>query len=342
MSDRLRVALTPGDFSGRAAKFARPTDDGVVLGNVVALEESDVALFPFELSATVLTPDDLSRLSALVAQNAHAGRRTVVYLVHDHVEPLDIGQPDAVVLRTSMMSSKQYRSEHSMPVSVDDPWSGTAGSGDSMRQRGWQPVPRVSFMGQAGPMVPDFSDVGGVTTSEDVPVRQHSTVFRTPVNIGRVLRTRALAGLAASTIVEADIVVRNAYFGIYDLARQDQMRAEFTAQMRESDYVLCVRGAGNFSIRLFETLAMGRVPVVLETDLVLPCADVIEWDAITVRVPLAAIDEVDVRVAAAHAQGAERFAWRQRAAREAWEQWLRADGYARYVATRVLAGGRDA
>ena len=122
MSGRLRVALTPGDFSGRAAKFARPTDDGVVLGSVAPLDESDVALFPFELGVTVRTPDDLSRLSALVADNARAGRRTVMHLVHDHVEPLDVGQPDAVVLRTSMMSSKPYRSEHSMPVSVDDPW----------------------------------------------------------------------------------------------------------------------------------------------------------------------------------------------------------------------------
>ena len=175
-----------------------------------------------------------------------------------------------------------------------------------------------------------------------MPVREHSSVFRTPVNIGRVLRSRALAGLSASTIVEPDIVVRDVYFGVYDVARQERMRAEFAAQMRASDYVLCVRGAGNFSVRLFETLAMGRVPVLLETDLVLPCADVIDWDAIAVRVPLAAIDDVDVRVAAAHAEGPERFAWRQRAAREAWERWLRVDGYARYVATRVLAGRRDA
>lgn len=336
MTGRLRVALTPGPFTGRPSKFARPSGDGVVLGALAPIDEADVALFPFEVGVSVRTPDDLDDLRGLVAENARSGVRTVMYLVHDHVEPIDAGQPDAVVLRTSMMSSKSYRDEHAMPVSVADPWADGV-----VAERAWTEIPRVTFMGQAGPLVPDISALPGVTVS-DLPRTEHSSVFRTPVNIGRVLRSRALAALAASSDVHADIVIRETYFGVYDLATQESMRAEFTAQMRDSDYVLCVRGSGNFSIRLFETMATGRVPVLLETDLVLPCADVVDWDAICVRVPLAELDRIDQHVASAHRQGPERFAQRQRAARAAWERWLTVEGYARYVATRVLAGGRGA
>jgi hypothetical protein len=47
--------------------------------------------------------------------------------------------------------------------------------------------------------------------------------------------------------------------------------------VRNSDYVLCIRGGGNFSIRLYETLMMGRIPVFVNTDCFLPQTDRIDW-----------------------------------------------------------------
>lgn len=52
---------------------------------------------------------------------------------------------------------------------------------------------------------------------------------------------------------------------------------EFYDNMVHSDYVVCVRGGGNFSVRLYETLAMGRIPVFVNTDCLLPLADEIDW-----------------------------------------------------------------
>src|SRR5690606_19049993 len=43
------------------------------------------------------------------------------------------------------------------------------------------------------------------------------------------------------------------------------------------DYVLCVRGAGNFSVRFYETLLMGRIPIFVNTDCLLPFEDKINW-----------------------------------------------------------------
>lgn len=42
-------------------------------------------------------------------------------------------------------------------------------------------------------------------------------------------------------------------------------------------YTFCIRGAGNFSVRLFETIAMGRIPVLINTDCKLPLENEIEW-----------------------------------------------------------------
>jgi len=46
---------------------------------------------------------------------------------------------------------------------------------------------------------------------------------------------------------------------------------------RQCDYVLCPPGHGNYTYRLYETLALGRVPVVIDTDVVMPLHDRIHW-----------------------------------------------------------------
>lgn len=38
-----------------------------------------------------------------------------------------------------------------------------------------------------------------------------------------------------------------------------------------------MRGGGNFSVRFYETLAMGRIPILVNTDCLLPLANTIDW-----------------------------------------------------------------
>ena len=44
---------------------------------------------------------------------------------------------------------------------------------------------------------------------------------------------------------------------------------EYYENLLDSDYILCIRGAGNFSIRLYETLMVGRIPIFVNTRLYL-------------------------------------------------------------------------
>jgi hypothetical protein len=52
---------------------------------------------------------------------------------------------------------------------------------------------------------------------------------------------------------------------------------EYYNNIFESDYVLCVRGSGNFSVRFYETLMMGKIPIFVNTDCLLPFEDKIKW-----------------------------------------------------------------
>tara|TARA_B100000003_G_scaffold128388_1_gene115074 strand:- start:6463 stop:7401 length:939 start_codon:yes stop_codon:yes gene_type:complete len=53
-------------------------------------------------------------------------------------------------------------------------------------------------------------------------------------------------------------------------------RKEYFTNMENNLFVFCYRGAGNFSYRLYETFMMGRIPIFINTDCVLPYWDEIE------------------------------------------------------------------
>ena len=95
-----------------------------------------------------------------------------------------------------------------------------------------------------------------------------------------------------------------------------------------SDYVLCIRGAGNFSYRLYETLSCGRIPVFVDTDCVLPYERWIDWPSLGVWLPEKDLPRIAERVAAFHELlSPTEFRERQRACRRLWEEWLSPVGF---------------
>jgi hypothetical protein len=98
--------------------------------------------------------------------------------------------------------------------------------------------------------------------------------------------------------------------------------------MLESDYVLCARGNGNFSYRLYETLCMGRIPVFIDTDCVLPLDFDIDWRDYCVWVDEAEIEQIGDQVLEFHESLDEsEFEERQRACRRLWETHISPQGF---------------
>jgi hypothetical protein len=61
-----------------------------------------------------------------------------------------------------------------------------------------------------------------------------------------------------------------------------QTKKEYAEILQQSKFVLCPRGNGVGSIRFFEVLKAGRVPVILSDDYVLPKG--IDWNTCTIRI----------------------------------------------------------
>jgi len=69
---------------------------------------------------------------------------------------------------------------------------------------------------------------------------------------------------------------------VYKKGFRGGSKQEMIDNMRDSEFVFCPRGTGNFSIRFYETLYYGRIPVIIDTDIVLPFPVLIHWDEIIV------------------------------------------------------------
>lgn len=69
---------------------------------------------------------------------------------------------------------------------------------------------------------------------------------------------------------ETQFVMRNAFHGAFKQQDQKSHADEFQQNIRENLFQLCCRGTGNFSHRFYEVLASGRVPVLPNTDMVIP------------------------------------------------------------------------
>ena len=90
-------------------------------------------------------------------------------------------------------------------------------------------------------------------------------------------RGKVLNILKRSSAIDTNFTVRKDYRAgiMHDNSHRTVM--EFFNNIRNSDYVLCARGSGNFSVRFYETLAMGRIPIYINTKGALPLEDEIKW-----------------------------------------------------------------
>lgn len=91
-------------------------------------------------------------------------------------------------------------------------------------------------------------------------------------------RAKLLRGFEQSPIVETNFIYRKHYrAGAITPSERQKTTQEYFENIQNSDYVLCVRGGGNFSVRLYETLMMGRIPIFVNTDCLLPFEGNIDW-----------------------------------------------------------------
>ena len=281
---------------------------GRELFELTGLAEADIALFPGKWEQAIRDPKAIERAAELAAAAERHGKRVLVFFWSDSEEPVPV--PNAIVLRTSLTRSGRRPGEFAMPSWSEDFLAAHLGGRLPLRSKGAEPV--VGFCGKA-PQPP--------AGPRPRLARALRRLRPTPPLDYEFIRADALDALARARGVRTNFVLRGDFFGRLD--DLPQLRREYVENMVASDYVLSVRGSGNYSYRFYETLSCGRIPLFVDTDCVLPYDWLIDWRSLCVWVDAGDLRSLGERVRAFHSSlSADEFEERQRECRRVWEEWI--------------------
>ncbi len=93
-------------------------------------------------------------------------------------------------------------------------------------------------------------------------------------------RKKMIAVFEGSNKVECNFIKQKDFWG--GNPHHKDVVALFYNNLEQNQYILCNRGGGNFSIRFYQTLAAGRVPILVDTDIELPFNNIINWEEIII------------------------------------------------------------
>jgi hypothetical protein len=258
-----------------------------------------------------------------VAQSAQAaGKPCVCFDGREQLPPTDPGL--GVVYRCSSFVRLDH--ERTMPVFPPDPASAWRGGDPAPLQR--DAIPRIGFCGYAGsPLQSILLRIVGASQKAD----------------GLDLRLRVLRALKSDKGLKTDFIVRHRYFqgtgansdGI------EQARQEYLSNLFNCPYNVAMRGKGNHSVRHYEILAAGRIPVFVNTDCILPLEATIAWRKHMVWVEAGELDAAGQAIRSFHdALTPEGFVELQNKNRELSERWLQPLPFFGYVLRTLAAGQR--
>ena len=131
-------------------------------------------------------------------------------------------------------------------------------------------------------------------------------------------------------IIESNFIRRNRYRGGKPKSKEslDKLQRQFFENIEDSDYTICVRGTGNFSARLYETFAMGRIPIFINTDCILPFENVINWRNHVVWIEYDEVEQISDKIIKFHRSlSSMSFTKLQQDNRSLWEEYFKFSGF---------------
>ena len=141
--------------------------------------------------------------------------------------------------------------------------------------------------------------------------------------------------------ITSDIILRKSFAeGI----KSDDINARLTFinNIINNDYTFCMRGGGNYSLRLYETLCLGRIPLFINTDCILPFENIIDWKGLCLWVEEGDINKIGQIILDFHSSMSnDEFNERQIKCREIWEKFLSKEGFAKQLNMLIIKSIMD-
>ena len=118
-----------------------------------------------------------------------------------------------------------------------------------------------------------------------------SLSLKTRMVIARWVRKKVVDEVRNAPQLQAHIKERGEFFSLSPETKL-RLRKEYLQGIQDNAYLLCARGDANTDFRTNEVLAAGRIPVIIDTDLLLPPLPGMQWEDFSVMVPFRQINDI--------------------------------------------------
>jgi hypothetical protein len=240
---------------------------------VSCMEDCDIAIVPVDI-AHFITINKEKELYNFIDEALELQKKVWVYSAGD--QGLSVNRP-VYTFRMGGFDSQLNAKTVMLPSFISDPYT--------ILQKAFKPIPKsdlpkIGFVGHASNSCLKRIKEALVYLAYNFKRLlkfQHSDYqFFYPSSVKRY---QFLSALQKNNKINTDFVFRNQYrAGVKNEEDKQKTTLEFLENIYSSPYTFCLRGAGNFSVRFCETLAMGRIPFVIDTDIRLPLAAIIPWE----------------------------------------------------------------
>lgn len=321
---------------GEGRLYANTFDEYCALASeyieLTGLEECDACLFPIQYIPSWSSINHYKdEIREFIAVAEASGKKIIVFLGHD-IPVVEINIRNAVLFSGAIDRSKQRKNLYSYPHFFPDLLSH---DDDTFTARHKAEPPVVGFCGYAPPL--------GVKIGKEKLISSLKLIANYlgimkmyPGKSSHSYRARTIIALRKSKEIKTNLRIKSVFAfgptGQLNTGNTEEtdtsFRRNFINNILESDYTLCVRGIGNNSVRFFETLCCGRIPVFIDTDSVLPFNCIIDWKKLCVWVDEKDIDSIGDAISAYHNNISEAdFIQLQGQLRQLWVEYLSPLGF---------------
>ncbi|CCG52681.1 Protein of unknown function [Flavobacterium indicum GPTSA100-9 = DSM 17447] len=185
---------------------------------------------------------------------------------------------DITIFRLGGLQSKLDANNEILPSFVTDPYTYCLDFEFEVLNK--TDKPSIGFVGNANNDFKEFLKELGINWYFNVKYLWNKSVGDyQPFYASGLTRYKLLKKIESSNKLNCNFIYRDKYRA--GARTEEEIRIttyQFFENIAQNLFTICIRGAGNFSVRFYETLVMGRIPVFIATDAKLPLENFIQWD----------------------------------------------------------------
>ena len=296
-----------------------------VIELVENVSDADIIVLPHDYS---LIMDNKNYLSRYIHLSEKYNKKIIIFSHSDYDEIINI--PNSIVFRTSQYRYKKRSNEIIMPPYVED-----LSIYKSIINRNKNKIPVIGFCGLA-----TYKNTQEQFTvylkNFKLEIMKILTLNKNLIlhKRGVYFRKKIIEKLEKTSLIKTNFIIRKTYSGHISTAELpiDQLRSEYIENFVNSDLALIVKGNGNFSLRFYEALSLGRVPLFIDTDCMLPLEEIINYNKFVFSFNIANIKNIDKLVAESFEKiNNEQFIKMQNLGRLVFEKYLRIDSFFKFI-----------